>query len=156
MMEPLKHLDDEQLLLELYGAGTEDAHRHLQACAECASRLAHLKAQRARLSSGMAAPDPAVLRRQREAVWAQIGKNRARPAWRALQAGALACAVFVAVLLYRPAQPPRPEMARAGAEVSDAQLYEDLATMLALETPAAAEPLLGLFAAPEENEVTTQ
>jgi anti-sigma factor RsiW len=156
MMEPLNHLDDEQLLLELYGAGAEAAHRHLQACPECGARLAHLKAQRARLMSGMAAPDPAALRAQREAVWARIEKSRGRPAWRALQAGALACAVFAAVLLYRPATPPGPELARAGAEVSDAQLYEDLAAMLARETPAAAEPLLGLFAAPNKNEVNAQ
>jgi|GEM_PF-3458940 len=156
MMEPLNHLDDEQLLLELYDAGAEDAHRHVQACPECASRLAHLKAQRARLLSGMAAPDPAVLRAQRAAVWAQIEKRRRGPAWRALQGGALACAVCAAVLLYRPAQPPGPEMARAGAEFSDAQLYEDLAAMLARETPAAAEPLLGLFAAPDKNEVNAQ
>lgn len=98
--------------------------------------------------------DPARLRAQREAVWEAIGRSRRRPLWRALQAAAATCAVVVAVLLYRPAAPP-PEMA-AHPAITDQQLFDDLAAMISRETPAAAEPLMALFAAPEEKETRNQ
>jgi hypothetical protein len=159
MMEPMGHLDDERLLMELYGAGSETDQQHLDACSACAGRLTRLKAQRARLLAQKAVPpDAERLRVQRAAVWAEIGKSRRRPVWRALQAGTLAGAVFVAVLLYQPARPPagtapaQPEV----AQLADSQWFEDLATMAARETPVAAEPLMALFAAPAEEEVEKQ
>ncbi|MCS7043735.1 MAG: hypothetical protein NZR01_13190 [Bryobacteraceae bacterium] len=158
MTQPIDHLDDERLLLELYGAGSEADNRHLHACPACSARFAELKAQRARLLAAQPAPpDAGRLRAQRAAVWAQIGNGRRRPVWRALQAGALAGAVLAGVLLYRPAQPPStPPAAHDVAHLSDEQLFEDLATMLARETPLAAEPLMGLFVAGTDNEVQKQ
>lgn len=154
MTQPLDHLDDERLLLELYGAGGEADRVHLARCPECAARFTHLKARRARLLAEPAAPPNADrLRAQRAAVWAQIGSSRKRPLWRALQASAAACAVLAAILLYRPAMTPPVQPDQEVAQLSDAQLFEELATMLASETPVAAEPIKGLFASAQESEV---
>lgn len=159
MMEPMGHLDEERLLMELYGAGSETDQRHLDACPACAGRLARLRAQRARLLAQTAVPpDAERLRAQRAAVWAEIGKSRRRPVWRALQAGAVAGTVLVAVLLYQPVRPSagtapaQPEL----TQLADSQWFEDLATMAARETPVAAEPLMALFTAPAEEEVHKQ
>lgn len=153
MMQPLDHLDEERLLLQLYGAGDAADARHLDACPACSARFAELRARRVRLLSAQAAPpDAERMRAQRAAIWAAIGNGRRRPAWRAVQAGALACAVLMGVLLYRPApQPASPPPAHETAHLSDEQLFEDLAAMLARETPLAAEPLMGLFAAKNDN-----
>jgi anti-sigma factor RsiW len=153
MTTPFGHLDDERLLLQLYGAGEVADGRHLEACPVCAARFAELKARRTRLLSAPPAPlDAERLRAQRAAIWAAIGNGRRRPVWRAVQAGALACTVLVGILLYRPApQPASPAPAPEAAHLSDEQLYEDLAAMLARETPLAAETLMGLFAARNDN-----
>lgn len=153
MTQPMSHLDDERLLLLLYGAGSETDARHLDTCPACSARYAKLKARRVRLLSAQPAPpDAERMRAQRAAIWAAIGNGRRRPAWRAVQAGALACAVLMGVLLYRPApQPASPPPAHETAHLSDQQLFEDLAAMLARETPLAAEPLMELFAAKNDN-----
>lgn len=151
MNDNLRHLDDEQLLLSLYGAGEPGAAAHLGACPDCAARFRGLQARR---SAWLAAPAPpageARLRAQREAVYAAIERKRARPYWRAIQAGALACSVLAALLLYRPAPPP---VETAGQPViTDQQLFNDLADMINRETPIAAEPLMALFAPQEPQE----
>lgn len=154
MSDALRHLDGEQLLLALYGAESGQASAHLGACPDCAARLRGLQARRA---AWLAAPPPAAgparLRAQREEVYRRI-ENRRRPVWRALQAGAVACALLLGVILYRPAAPPA-DVAGAQA-ISDQQLFDDLATMIARDTPAAAEPLLALFAPPEDSEIRHQ
>ncbi|MEJ5367334.1 MAG: hypothetical protein WHT08_03385 [Bryobacteraceae bacterium] len=154
MSEACRHLDDERLLIALYGAGKEEDSAHLQACPECAARLRRLEGRRAAwLSAPAPAPDASRLRAQREAVFRQIERSR-RPLWVAVRAGALACAILAAVLLQRPAAPPA-EMAAAPA-LSDQQLFEDLATMIARDTPMAAEPLMALFTPQAEMEMQNQ
>lgn len=154
MNDKFRHLDDEQLLLSLYGAAEPGAAAHLAACPDCAARLGGLKARR---SAWLAAPAPpadaARLRAQREAVHAAIERKRARPYWRAIQAGALACSVLLAVLLYRPAPPPVETASQP--VITDQQLFNDLADMMNRETPIAAEPLMALFA-PQESEESQQ
>jgi len=154
MNEALRHLDEEQLLLSLYGAAAPEAAAHLEGCADCAGRLRTLEARR---SAWLAAPAPpadaARLRAQREAVYRAIGQARRRPYWRALQAGALAGSVLLAVLLYRPVPPPA-ESAGNHA-ISDQQLFSDLAEMMNRDTPAAAEPLMALFA-PQQSQESQQ
>jgi anti-sigma factor RsiW len=154
MNEALRHLDDEHLLLSLYGAAAPETAAHLEGCAECAARLRNLEARR---SAWLAAPAPPAdaprLRAQREAVYRAIEQDRRRPYWRALQAGVLACSVLLAVLLYRPAPPP---VESAGNQaISDQQLYNDLAEMMNRDTPAAAEPLMALFA-PQQSQESQQ
>lgn len=154
MNDNLRHLDDEQILLSLYGAAEPDAAAHLGACPDCAARLRRLQARRSAWLAEPAPPaDAARLRAQREAVYAAIGKQRARPYWRALQAGALACSVLAALLLYRPAPPPVETASQP--VISDQQLFNDLADMMNRETPVAAEPLMALFA-PQETEESQQ
>jgi hypothetical protein len=144
MNEKLGHLDDEQLLLALYGAAAPEAAAHLDACAECAAQLRRLQSRRLELAAAPLLPaSDARLRAQREAVYQAIEKKRARPYWRALQAGALACSVLLAVLLYRPAPPP--QETTAAHALTDQQLFNDLAEMINRDTPAAAEPLMALF-----------
>lgn len=151
MNETLRHLDDEQLLLSLYDAAAPEAAAHLGVCAECATRLHSLQARR---SAWLAAPAPpadaARLRAQREAVYRAIEKDRRRPYWRAVQAGALACSVLLAVLLHQPAPPP--VETAASQTISDQQLFNDLADMMNRDTPAAAEPLMALFEPHESQE----
>ncbi|GIU79104.1 MAG: hypothetical protein KatS3mg005_2342 [Bryobacteraceae bacterium] len=146
-----RHLDDEQLLLALYGAAAPEAAAHAESCSECGARLRRLEARRLEWT---AAPLPPAgdsrLRAQREAVYRAIESHRRRPVWQALQAGALACSVLLAVLLYRPAPPPQ-ESGVAQA-ISDQQLFNDLAEMINRDTPAAAEPLMALFVAEEPQE----
>jgi hypothetical protein len=145
----IRHLDNEQLLLALYGAAAPEAAAHLDACADCAAELRRLQARRVELAAAPLLPATDTrLRAQREAVYQAIERRRARPYWRALQAGALACSVLLAVLLYRPAPPPETTAAHA---VSDQQLFDDLAEMINRDTPAAAEPLMALFA-PQESQ----
>jgi anti-sigma factor RsiW len=144
MNQPLRHLDDEQMLLALYGAAAPEAAQHLDTCPDCAARLGALEARR---SAWLAAPAPPVdaarLRAQREAIYQTIEARRRQPVWRALQAGVVACSVLLAVLLSRPAPPPAATTERAA--ISDQQLFDELAETINRDTPAAAEPLMALF-----------
>jgi len=151
MNEKFRHLDDEQLLLALYGAAAPETAAHLDACADCSAQLRRLQARRVDLAAArLPSAGDERLRAQREAVYQAIERSRARPYWRAVQAGALACSILLAVLLYRPAPPP-PETTAAHA-VTDQQLFDDLAEMINRDTPAAAEPLMALFATEPSQE----
>lgn len=154
MSEALRHLNEEQLLLALYGAAAEENAAHLNACPDCAAGLRRLEDRRAALMVAPGpAPDAARLRDQREAVFQRIERGR-RP-WRvAVQAGALACAILLAVVLQRPAAPP---VEVAGTAIqSDQLLFDDLAAMISRETPMAAEPLMALFTPREDLETQNQ
>ncbi len=153
MNDKLRHLDDEQLLLSLYGAAGPEA-AHLGSCPECAARLRRLEARRAAwLAAPAPPPNAARLRDQRAAVYAAIGEKRNRPYWRLIQAGALACSVLAAVLLYRPA--PAPVETASQPVITDQELFNDVADMMNRETPIAAEPLMALFA-PQESQESQQ
>lgn len=154
MNNTIRHLDDEQLLLSLYGAAAPETAAHLGACPDCAVRLKRLEARRAELLASPAPPAGGErLRAQRTAIYEAIGKKRARPYWRAIQAGALACSVLLAVLLYRPAPPP--VQTASQPVITDQELFSDLADMINRETPIAAEPLMALFT-PQESEESQQ
>lgn len=154
MNDKAGHLDDEQLLLSLYDAAAPETTAHLGACPECAARLRRLQARRSAWLATPAPPvDPARLRAQRDAIYEAIEKKRARPYWRALQAGALACSVLLGVLLYRPAPPPVQTVRQP--LVTDQELFNDLADMINRETPIAAEPLMALFT-PQESQESQQ
>ncbi len=154
MTTPFGHLDDGRLLLQLYGAGEVADGRHLEACPVCAARFAELKARRTRSAFGAASAAWTLerLRAQRAAIWAAIGNGRRRLYGGRCRLARWPCTVLVGILLYRPApQPASPAPAPEAAHLSDEQLYEDLAAMLARETPLAAETLMGLFAARNDN-----
>jgi anti-sigma factor RsiW len=154
MNEPLRHLDDEQMLLALYGAAAPETAQHLETCPQCTARFSELRARRAALLAAPAPPvDAARLRAQRDAIFQTIQAHRRQPVWRALQAGAVACSVLLAVLLSRPAPPPAatPEL----VVISDQQLFSEVAQMINRDTPAAAEPLMALFE-PEPSEEAQQ
>lgn len=154
MSETLRHLDDEQLLLAVYGLGGEQISAHLNACQECSVRLRRLEARRAAwLAAPAAAPDAGRLRAQREAIFQRIHRKR-RPVWVAVRAGALACAVLLAVLLQRPAAPP--VESAVTQTLTDQELFDDLAAMIAWEAPMAAEPLMALFTPQEDTETQYQ
>lgn len=150
-----RHLNEEELLLHLYGAAGEDAGRRVAECAECGARWRRLQAQRAALLQQAAQAESGAerLRAQRLAVWRKVEGRRRAPFGRVLQAAAAACVLLAAVVLHRPGPDAEPRQVAAAQSVSDAQLFEDLAAALAQDTPRAAEPLKALFVTESTTEV---
>lgn len=151
------HWTDEELLSRLYGVGPEEAARaeHLSVCAECSARWRRLEESRGRIleSAQLAVVDDARLRAQRDAVWRRLEESRRPWIWRIVPAGATAALVLVAVLLNTPAPRIEPADVASVHQISDEQLFNEIASMVNEEAPRAAKTIQGLFDAEAAVEV---
>jgi len=128
------HLNDDQLIEQLYTAA---AHPHLDSCAACAARYRELEQRRAELAQPVAV-SAEFLAAQRRAIHARIEKRRDwRLRW-APAAAALAIAIGLAVHYKAPNPAPRPD-------AGDAQLFAEVYSMEQSTEPQAAAPIHALF-----------
>lgn len=142
------HWTDEELIGRLYGAGPEDAARasHLADCADCSERWRQLAERRGQFieHARLTVVDDARLRAQRDAVWRRVEDSKRPWLWRAAPVGATAMLVLVGLLLHTPAPWIEPTQV-ASAQISDEQLFSEIATMVNEDAPRAAQPIQGLF-----------
>lgn len=129
------HWTDDNLIERLYGVGPEGDH--LAHCVECARRLEML-AVRKRIVTREPEIPAGLLAAQRTAVYQRM--ERPRYGMRAVPAFAGACALALALVMYRPAPPAAPQ-----AVVSDAQFFSEVSSLIQTPEPAAAEPIRRLF-----------
>lgn len=153
------HWNDDDLLDRLYGldapAGKDAAH--LESCEECGGRWRALAARRSELGAAPAAICDSALRAQREKIWARVEDSRRSRIWRAVPAMATAMMLMVGVALnYGPGPESQMQQAvpvqQAKAEVSDDQLFSEIASIANSEEPSSAAALRNLFDTTAEGE----
>ncbi|WP_321474293.1 hypothetical protein [uncultured Paludibaculum sp.] len=142
------HWTESDLIGRLYGVEPEEgrSERHLAECPECGNRWTALQANRRSVLAESPAPSEALeerLRLQRQAVWARIEQPRARLLWKMIPVTATAFMIFVGLALHQTKQPVAPS--QLSAQASDAQFFNEMASVVNQETPRAADPLQGLF-----------
>jgi predicted anti-sigma-YlaC factor YlaD len=157
----MRHLNDDELLVRLYGLGENQTHvgeTHLGECPECAGRLAAMESRRAEsaaeFSEDRVSSD--FLAGQRRAVYARL-EQPASAGVRWAPAVAAATLLAVGVLMYHPARPAhRAPAPAARTEQSQEQVFSDVfADVFSMEQaaePRAAAPIRSLF----EDQVTEQ
>jgi hypothetical protein len=154
-----RHWCDEELIGRMYGVGPEDSAllSHLEMCPQCASRRQELERRREAFveSARMSLVDENLLRDQRVSMWRRLENARRPWAWRLAPAGATALLLLFALVLHKPAPQPEPvEFAVAvQQQVSDEELFNEIASMLNETTPRAAKPMQGLFDTGAQMEV---
>jgi hypothetical protein len=157
MREKTQHWSDDELLRRVYGVVSEgavaEAHpdAHLDECPECGAKWRELLSRRAAILSlaGSAGVSEERLQRQRQAVWARIERRPGLRFWQWAPGAAAAGMLAAGILLlhtpgFSPVPRPRPAVS-AAAQISDAQLFNDVAVLSAPEAPRAAAPIEGLF-----------
>jgi hypothetical protein len=141
------HLSDDQLLDRMYGAAAGD-DAHLASCLACAARLNALKERRSELAAA-AEISSEFLAAQRRRILQQLEHRQWRAEWKWLPALAAACALAIALFVYRPSAPKPP----AQMDAADQQLFSEVYSMEQSTEPRAAVPIHALFdgIAVEEN-----
>jgi len=132
-----EHLDDDQLLDQLYGLA-ESAH--LENCSSCARRWMEMRDRRARMAIPEEMPRE-FLAAQRRAIYSRLGEQP-RKQMRWVPAMAAACLLVVGVLFYRPAP-------ASHQDSGDVQLFSDVYSIEQSTEPLAAAPIHALF---EDNQ----
>ncbi len=160
MREETTHWSDDDLLRRLYGLESESAvaEAHLDECSECGARWQELQSRRAAALDDSSAKSVSAerLQRQRTAVWDRIERRRGFWTWKWVPAAAAAGVLAAAILLLHPAgfapAPRRLAAQSSPAQLSDAQLFNDVAALSAPEAPRAAAPMRSLFEDRKETE----
>ncbi|MBN9661898.1 MAG: hypothetical protein J0H49_27125 [Acidobacteria bacterium] len=142
------HWSESDLISRLYGLEPAENRSagHLAECGACAERWQALQLRRrsvVEMAPGTSDRLEERLRAQRQAVWARIEHPRQNLIWRMLPAAATALMIFAGVALHQ-TKPPAAPVQQASA-VSDAQFFNEIASVVNQETPRAADPLQGLF-----------
>ena len=154
-----RHWDDAAMLERIYLAesASTDAEAHLAACGACAARWAELVARRSEFVARLAESEvsPEALQRQRQAIWSRIERPAKSGVRQWAPAGAMALMLGLGILLSRPVQLPPDLPAHVVKapvqDVSDDQLFKELAVLSSPEQLRAAEPVRGLFEASESE-----
>jgi len=149
------HWKESDLIDRIYGLEPAQglSLRHLDECPECAQEWAALAARRGSVLAAPARVSEEQLRAQRQAIWARIEHPGRTMFWRAMPAAAMALLLFVGIALHQtPVPQPEPVEVAAVQTVSDAQLFTELASVVNQESPRAATPIQGLFAADAAKE----
>lgn len=149
------HWTESDFVARLYGLGPGAGHTedHLRSCAECAARWSELEAGRRQMLEAQPVTSEALesrLRAQRQAVWARIEKPRRGLMWRLVPVTTTALMIFAGLALqYQTKTPaaPRPVISQA----SDAQFFNEVASMVNQDMPRAADPMQGLFDSPADQ-----
>jgi len=131
-----RHWDDEELISRLYGLSPGDGH--LEACEECAERWRRLLAVREQVLARPPVSEDRMAR-QRQAVYGRLeGAGRGRRWLPYVPATAAAAFLLAAVLLYRPAPVPQPNL-------TDDEFFSEVYSVARSSEPRAAEPIHALF-----------
>jgi hypothetical protein len=140
-----RHWTDDELLDRLYGLHEESglALEHLKHCAECETRWLGLQARRAAQTGSPSQVSEVRMREQRAAIWRKIEAPERGLWWKAVPVMATALMLVVGVSLHRP--DPAPAPAQVASVVSDAEFFNEVATMVNEDTPRAADPMRELF-----------
>jgi anti-sigma factor RsiW len=153
------HWSDDDLLDRLYGqdapAGKDASH--LDQCEACGQRWNQLTQRKAQWSAAMPLVDEARLRAQRERIWRRVEETRRPWIWRAVPAAATALMLLVGVALQTGSAPEIAGQKMAmtqpvKAEVSDQELFSEIASIANDEEPAGAAAIRNLFDANGEGE----
>lgn len=142
------HWSESDLISRLYGLEPAEGRSsaHLTECGACGERWQALQLQRRSVVEAVPMPSEGLeerLRAQRQAVWARIEHPRRNLIWRMLPATATALMIFAGVALHQTKPPAAP--VQTISAVSDAQFFNEIASVVNQETPRAADPLQGLF-----------
>lgn len=154
-----RHWSDEELIGRLYGAGPEDTARlsHLEMCPQCASRRQELERRREAFveSARMSVVDENLLRDQRASIWRRLEHARRPWVWRMAPAGATALLLLFALVLHKPTPQYEPVEVAVSVQqqVSDEELFNEIASMVNETTPRAVTPVQGLFETGAQMEV---
>lgn len=149
------HWTESDFVARLYGLEPEAGRSedHLKSCAGCATRWSELESGRRRMLDAAPVTDEALderLRAQRQAVWARIEKPRRGLMWRLVPVTTTALMIFAGLALQHQTKAPvapRPVISQA----SDAQFFNEVASMVNQEMPRAADPMQGLFDSTAEH-----
>lgn len=142
------HWTESGLMARLYGLEPEAGHDldHLRACPQCGARWAALESgRRAVLATALVSSDAleARLRVQRQAVWSRIERPNRRLLWKLVPVTTTALMIFLGLELQQSKLPAPPQ--QSIAQATDAQFFNEIASMVNQDTPLAADPLQGLF-----------
>ncbi len=142
------HLSQNQLLEQVYGVGSGEAH--LQECAECSARfeaLVRIKARHEAEAHTRACASSAFLAAQRRAIYARLDHAAASYVrWAPAVAGAAILAVSLVLMPHAQVRSPRAVAPAARVELSDnEQLFSDLYSMEQSVEPSADAPIHELF-----------
>ncbi|QOY84971.1 hypothetical protein [Paludibaculum fermentans] len=142
------HWTESDLISRLYGLDPAEGRSpaHLTECRDCSDHWQAVQARRRSVVEDAPASSEGLeerLRAQRQAVWARIERPRRPLLWRMIPATATALMIFAGVAMHQ-AKPPVIPVQTASA-VSDAQFFNEIASVVNQETPRAADPLQGLF-----------
>ena len=133
-----RHWSDEEILADLYGVGPVAGSR--DECADCQRRRQSMRRRQEELRAAAPEPSETFFAAQRQAVMA---RGTYHPRFSSLQlVPGLAAVVLLllAIFFNRPVPPAQP-----APEVSDAQLLEDVFSIVARSEPTPVEPVRGLF-----------
>ncbi len=133
-----RHLNDEELLVRLYGLRGDDGH--LAACGLCRARWDDLRRLRKRLLEREPQIPEELLAEQRQSIYSSL--ERRPTSIRLSPAPSLAAVLLILVILtvFRPA----PEKV-APDTPSDVQVFEEVFQTAAGTEPSAVEPVRSLF-----------
>ncbi|MGC4050425.1 MAG: hypothetical protein QM757_13690 [Paludibaculum sp.] len=142
------HWSESDLISRFYGLDPAEGRTaaHLTECRECADRWLALQQRRREVVDSASLSGEGLeerLRAQRQAVWSRIENPKRAFLWRMLPATATALMIFAGVALHQTKPPATP--VQTATVVSDAQFFNEIASVVNQETPRAADPLQGLF-----------
>lgn len=131
-----RHWSDEEILADLYGVGPVDRSPH--ECADCRQRREWVRRRQEELR---AAPElsETFLAAQRQAIMARAQGRPRFSGWRLVPGLAAVVLLLLTILVIRPVPKIQP------APEPDAQLLEDVFSIVARSEPRAVEPVRGLF-----------
>jgi hypothetical protein len=136
MREVMNHWTENDFYQWIYGLKEKDPH--VETCNECRAELERLSAQRGRALDAPHVSEE-FLQKQRRSIYNRLGERRRN--WAALRWAASIAAVLVVVFsltLFRYKNSPV-------TQLSDDQLFKDIASIEQSDEPKAIQPLHKLF-----------
>lgn len=133
-----RHWSDEEILADLYGVGPMAGS--LDECADCLRRRQSMRRRQEELRAAAAEPSETFFAAQRQAVMARVAYRPRFSSWQLVPGLAAVVLLVLAIFFNRPLPTVRP-----APEASDAQLLEDVFSIVARSEPAPVEPVRGLF-----------
>lgn len=138
-----RHWNDDELISRLYGV--EPLNSHLAECPECARRWEWFRNRRENLRPAEPAIGEDLLFRQRKSIIARL--DRGHRILRLQPASVLAAVLLAFAILSLIRQTPRSPL--VSGPQPDAQVYEEVFSLVSSSEPEAVQPLRSLFEEPQ-------